>query len=114
MICRLIHDQNVATYRQTVLGAFQEVEDNLASLRILEEEAQLQDEAVKASRQSAEITRNQYKVGTVDYLSVVNVEAIALNNERTALTIQGSRLTAAVVLVKALGGGWDASQLDKQ
>ncbi len=108
------YDQNVATYRQTVLGAFQEVEDNLASLRILEEEAQLQDEAVKASRQSAEITRNQYKVGTVDYLSVVNVEAIALNNERTALTIQGSRLTAAVVLVKALGGGWDASQLDKQ
>ncbi|MEZ0330229.1 MAG: efflux transporter outer membrane subunit [Methylophilaceae bacterium] len=107
------YDQNVATYRQTVLGAFQEVEDNLASLRILEEEAKLQDEAVKASRESVEITRNQYKAGTVDFLSVVNVETIALNNERTALTLQGSRLTAAVLLIKALGGGWDATQLDK-
>ncbi len=108
------YDQNVATYRQTVLGAFQEVEDNLASLLILQEEAQLQDEAVKASRESVEITRNQYKAGTVDFLSVVNVEAIALNNERTALTIQGSRLTSAVLLVKALGGGWDTTQLDNK
>jgi len=108
------YDQNVATYRQTVLGAFQEVEDNLAALRILQEEAQLQDEAVKASRESVEITRNQYKAGTVDFLSVVNVETIALNNERTALTIQGSRLTAAVLLVKALGGGWDATQLENK
>jgi NodT family efflux transporter outer membrane factor (OMF) lipoprotein len=108
------YDQNVATYRQTVLGAFQEVEDSLASLLILQEEAQLQDEAVKASRESVEITRNQYKAGTVDFLSVVNVEAIALNNERTALTIQGSRLTSAVLLVKALGGGWDTTQLDNK
>lgn len=107
-----VYDQNVANYRQTVLTAFQEVEDNLASLRILEQEAQLQDEAVKLARESVTITTNQYKAGTVSYINVVNVQTITLNNERTALTILGSRLTAAVLLIKALGGGWDASQLN--
>jgi NodT family efflux transporter outer membrane factor (OMF) lipoprotein len=106
-----VYDQNVANYRQTVLTAFQEVEDNLASLRILEEEAQLQDDAVKSARESVEITRNQYKAGTVNYLNVVNVETIALTNERTALNIQSSRLVAAVLLIKALGGGWNSSEL---
>ncbi len=105
-------DQSVATYRQTVLGGFQEVEDNLAALRILEQEAALQDEAVKAARESVQITTNQYKAGIVNFLNVVNVETIALDNERTALTIQSNRLSAAVLLIKAVGGGWNASELN--
>ncbi len=100
------YDQNVANYRQTVLAAFQDVEDNLAALRILEEEAAVQDEAVKAARESVTITLNQYRAGTVNYLAVVVVQATALTNERAALTILGQRLTDSVALIKALGGGW--------
>lgn len=107
-----VYDQDVATYRQTILGGFQEVEDNLAALRILEQEAALQDDAVKSARESVQITTNQYKAGIVNYLNVVNVETIALDNERTALTIQSNRLSAAVLLIKAVGGGWDASKLN--
>jgi NodT family efflux transporter outer membrane factor (OMF) lipoprotein len=107
-----VYDQDVANYRQSVLTAFQDVEDNLAALRILEQEAQLQDAAVKAARDSVTITTNQYKAGIVSYINVVNVQTIALTNERTALAILGNRLSAAVLLVKALGGGWDASELD--
>jgi NodT family efflux transporter outer membrane factor (OMF) lipoprotein len=105
------YDENVADYRQTVLTAFQGVEDNLAALRILGEEASVQDEAVKAARESVTITTNQYKAGTVNYLAVVIVQATALANERTALGILGQRLTASVGLIMALGGGWDASAL---
>jgi NodT family efflux transporter outer membrane factor (OMF) lipoprotein len=105
------YDQTVATYRQTVLNGFQEVEDNLAALRILEQEAMVQDEAVKAARESVTITLNQYKAGTANYLAVVVVQAALLNNERTAIDILGRRLTASVGLVKALGGGWNASEL---
>jgi NodT family efflux transporter outer membrane factor (OMF) lipoprotein len=105
------YDENVATYRETVLTAFQDVEDNLAALRILQEEASVQEEAVKAARESLAITTNQYKAGTANYLAVVVVQAAALNNERTALDILGRRLTASVALIRALGGGWDASLL---
>jgi NodT family efflux transporter outer membrane factor (OMF) lipoprotein len=101
------YDQNVAVYRQTALGALQEVEDNLAALRILEDEVRVQDDAVKAARESVEITMNQYRAGTVNYLSVVTTEATALANERTALSILGRRFSAAVLLIKALGGGWE-------
>jgi NodT family efflux transporter outer membrane factor (OMF) lipoprotein len=100
------YDASVAAYRQTVLTAFKEVEDNLAALRILEEEAQVQDEAVKAARESFALTTNQYKAGTINFLNVVIVQAAQLSNERTAVGILGQRLTAAVLLVKALGGGW--------
>lgn len=100
------YDASVAAYRQTVLTAFKEVEDNLAALRILDEEAQVQDEAVKAARESFALTTNQYKAGTINYLNVVIVQAAQLSNERTAVGILGQRLTAAVLLVKALGGGW--------
>lgn len=108
-----VFDENAANYRQTVLTAFQEVEDNLASLRILEEEAQLQEDAVKSARESVQLTLNQYKAGIVNYLNVVNVETIALTNERTMLNIQSSRMVAAILLVKALGGGWHAAELEK-
>jgi NodT family efflux transporter outer membrane factor (OMF) lipoprotein len=100
------YDASVATYRQTVLGGFQEVEDNLAALRILEQEAAVQDEAVKAARESVTITTNQYRAGTANYLAVVVVQAALLSNERTAVTILGQRLAASVALIKALGGGW--------
>lgn len=108
-----VYDETVANYRQTVLLAFQEVEDNLSTLRILEREAGLQQEAVTLARESVDITLNQYKAGIVDYLDVVNVEAIALNNQISALNIRAGRLTAAVLLIRALGGGWDASELER-
>lgn len=108
-----VYDQNVALYKQTVLGAFQEVEDNLASLRILEEEAALQAEAVASSRESVQITTNQYKAGISTYIDVITVQTSALNNERTALAIQGNRMVAAVTLIRALGGGWHSSELQK-
>jgi len=100
------YDANVAAYRQIVLTGFQEVEDNLAALRILEQEAGVQDEAVKAARQSVELTTNQYKAGTVGYLNVIAVQGATLSNERAAIDILNRRLAASVLLVKALGGGW--------
>ncbi len=108
---RAAYDGNVAFYRQTVLSAFQEVEDNLAALRILADEAIAQDEAVKAAEEAVRLTTNQYKAGTVSFLDVVVSQTAALNNQRAAVDVQGRRITAAVLLVKALGGGWNASQL---
>jgi NodT family efflux transporter outer membrane factor (OMF) lipoprotein len=107
------YDANVAGYRQIVLTGFKEVEDNLMALRILEEEAAIQDEAVQNARQSVALTTNQYKAGIVSYLNVVTVQATALANERAAVDILNRRLAASVLLVKALGGGWDASTLPK-
>lgn len=108
---RAAYDAEVAAYRQSVLTGFQEVEDDLAALRILEEEARVQDEAVKAAQQAVAVTSNQYKAGTVSYLNVIVVQTTALADERTALDILGRRMTASVLLVKALGGGWNASSL---
>lgn len=105
------YDGTVAAYRQTVLTGFQEVEDNLAALRILEAESLVQDEAVKLARRSVELSNNQYKAGIITYLSVIQVQAAALNNERTALDILNRRLAASVLLVKALGGGWTSASL---
>ena len=106
-----IYDANVASYRQTVLGGFVEVEDNLAALRILEEEEKVQRDATAAARQSMDLTVNQYKAGTVSFLNVVIVQSSWLNNERALVGIRGRRLAAAVTLVKALGGGWQTTQL---
>jgi len=108
---RAAYDENVDTYRQTVLTAFQQVEDQLAALRILEEEAEVQDRAVKAAQDSVRLTTNQYEGGIVSYLNVVVVNAAALANEQTAVNIQGRRLAASVQLVQALGGGWSAGEL---
>ncbi|HVH92468.1 MAG TPA: TolC family protein, partial [Candidatus Acidoferrum sp.] len=108
---RAAYDSSVATYRQTVLTAFQGVEDNLAALRILEQEATAQNEAVTAAGRSVFLTINQYQAGTVSYLNVVTAQTIALTNELTAIQILGQRMTAAVLLVQALGGGWNVSQL---
>jgi NodT family efflux transporter outer membrane factor (OMF) lipoprotein len=108
---RALYDGNVASYRQTVLSAFQEVEDNLAALRILESEAQVQDEAVQAAQQTVVVVTNQYKAGVSSYLDVIVAQTAALNNERTAINILGNRLNASVLLIKALGGGWNVAKL---
>jgi outer membrane protein TolC len=105
------YDETVANYRSTVLSGFQDVEDNLAALDLLAQEVAYQDDAVKAAQQAAAIALNQYRAGTANYLAVVVLQANALNNERTALSIVGRRLTASVGLIKALGGGWNADAL---
>jgi outer membrane protein TolC len=103
---RAAYDASVASYRQTVLTGYQEVEDNLAAQRILRDEARTQDEAVKAAQQSLAVTMNQYQAGIVSYLNVIVAQTIALSNQNTAVNILGRRLNASVLLVKALGGGW--------
>lgn len=101
-----VYDQTVAEYHQTVLDSFREVEDNLVQLRVLEQESQVQQQALDAARESLRLIDNQYRAGTLDYNSVVNVQATALNNERSSLDLLASRLLASVQLIKALGGGW--------
>jgi len=101
------YDASLANYRQTVLTAFQQVEDNLAALRILDEETQVQNKAVAAADEALALTINQYKAGTVSFINVMTAQSNALTNQVTALLLQGSRLTAAVQLVTALGGGWN-------
>ena len=101
------YDANVAAYRQTVLAGFAEVEDQLAALHILEQEAAAQDDALASARESLALTFNQYKAGTVSYLNVVTAQATALASERNAVSVFGNRLTASVQLIRALGGAWD-------
>ena len=108
---RAAYDATVANYRQTVLTGFQEVEDNLAALRILEAEAKAQEDAVVASRETLAVTLNQYRAGIVSYLNVIVSQTTALSNERVAVGILARRQSACVLLIKALGGGWDASDL---
>jgi NodT family efflux transporter outer membrane factor (OMF) lipoprotein len=104
-------DQTIANYRQTVLTAFQQVEDQLAALRILAQQAEVQDKAVAAAFEAARIINNQYLAGTVAYTSVVVADQTALSNAETAVNIRQSRLVASAALIQALGGGWDATQL---
>lgn len=106
-----VFDQDLASYRQTVLTAFQQVEDQLAALRILAEEATVQDAAVVSAREAVRVLNNQYFAGTVAFTSVVVAEQTALGDAETALTIRENRLVASASLVQALGGGWNALQL---
>ena len=106
---RANYDATVASYRQTVLTGYQEVEDNLAAQRILRDEADVQDAAVQAAQQSLTVVMNQYQAGIVSYLNVLVAQTIALSNQRTAVDILGRRLNTSVLLVKALGGGWKAT-----
>ena len=107
-------EQDVATYRQTVLSAFQQVEDQLAALRILAEQAKAQAGAVAAAREAERIITNQYRAGTVAYTNVVVAQTTALSAAVAAVNIRQSRLVASVALIQALGGGWEASQLPTQ
>jgi len=104
------YDASVAAYRQTVLTGFLQVEDSLATLHILEQVAEVQGEAVQSAEQALALALNQYKAGTVNYLSVVVAQATALANQRSAADILNRRVNASVQLVTALGGGWTASR----
>jgi NodT family efflux transporter outer membrane factor (OMF) lipoprotein len=108
---RANYDASVAAYRQTSLAAFQEVEDNVAALRILENEAQQQEEAVASSKDSLQLFTNRYRGGVDTYLQVITAQTTELANERNAIDIQRRRMDASVLLIKALGGGWDVSNL---
>ena len=108
---RATYDEAVATYRQRVLGAFQNVEDELAALRLLDDESRVQAGAVAAAEESLRLTQRQYQAGTVSYLDVVTTQTTALTNERTAVDLLGRRMVASVALIEALGGGWTADTL---
>jgi NodT family efflux transporter outer membrane factor (OMF) lipoprotein len=105
------YDATVANYRQTVLTAFQQVEDSLAQLRILSEEGAIADRAVKAAQQSLDISTEQYRGGIANYLQVITAQTSLLQNQRSVVDILTRRMAASVSLIQALGGGWDASQL---
>ncbi|MGV2288421.1 efflux transporter outer membrane subunit [Trinickia sp. YCB016] len=111
---RAAYDQQVAVYRQTVLAAFQDVEDNLASQRILANEVVVQKQAVDSAQQALAITTNEYKAGTVAYVSVLTAQTTAFSAEQKLVTLGGQRMVSSVGLVKALGGGWDTAQLDRE
>jgi len=110
---RAAYDAAVANYRQAVLTAFQQVEDQLATLRILEQQYAVQDTTVKSANEAVRLILNEYKAGTVAYTAVVTVQAIALSDAQQLLQIRQSRLNASVTLIQALGGGWDAATLGK-
>ncbi len=107
------YDGTVAAYRQTALTAFQEVENNLAALRILEKEAQQQHEATSSAQETLQLFTNRYEGGVDNYLQVITAQTVALENERNDIDIQRRRMDASVLLVKAIGGGWNTSQLPK-
>ena len=106
---RAAHEAVSADYRETVLEAFREVEDQLAAVRWLAEESALQQDAARAARESVQLTLNQYRAGTVGFLNVTQVQATQLAEERATVSLLGRRLNATVALIRALGGGWDAA-----
>jgi NodT family efflux transporter outer membrane factor (OMF) lipoprotein len=108
------YDQTVATYRQTVLTAFQQVEDNLAALRILAIQLQQQDDSVASSQRYLNIATDRYKLGLDPYLDVITAQTALLSNQQTAVTLRMQQLTDSVQLIEALGGGWDADELPSQ
>ncbi|MFO1057680.1 MAG: efflux transporter outer membrane subunit [Dongiaceae bacterium] len=108
---RATFDQSAALYRQTVLTAFQQVEDQLAALRILEQQAAVEADTVRLALEAQRLTLNQYKAGTVPYTSVITAQTQALANQQIALSVLQSRLLAAVALIQALGGGWDTGEM---
>jgi len=105
------YDSSVASYRQTVLSAFQQVEDNLAALRVLENEAGVQATAVQSAERSLDLSNTRYDGGVTSYLEVITAQNAALSDEVTAVNILGRRMASAVLLIEALGGGWDRSTL---
>jgi NodT family efflux transporter outer membrane factor (OMF) lipoprotein len=106
-------DAAAAAYRESVLAAFQQVEDNLAALRVLEEEARQQHEATASSRESLALATNRYREGADPYLQVLSAQVITLANERNDIDILRRRMDATVLLIKALGGGWTSASLPK-
>lgn len=105
------YDATAANYKQTVLTAFQQVEDNLAALRVLADEGVALERAVKSADRAVTVSTAQYKAGTVSYLQVITAQTTALQDQRSALDVQTRRMAASVLLIEALGGGWNVSQL---
>jgi NodT family efflux transporter outer membrane factor (OMF) lipoprotein len=105
---RAAYRASVANYRQTVLAGIEQVEDQIVTLRVLEQQAVIEDAAVAASKEAEKLTLNQYKAGTVPYSSVITAQTTRLSSEETALTVLSDRLQASVALIEALGGGWSA------
>jgi outer membrane protein TolC len=105
------YDAMVATYRQTTLSAFQQVEDNLAALRVLAHETEQQQQAVASAQEALELSTNRYKGGVDTYLQVITAQTLALANERHAVDILRRRMAASVLLIKAIGGGWNVANL---
>ena len=105
------YDELIADYQQTVLTSFQQVEDSLSDLRVLDEESKTQDAAVAAANRALEQSTNRYKGGIDTYLTVITAQSALLTNQRTAVSLLTRQLTSTVLLVKALGGGWDVSKL---
>lgn len=108
------YEAAVATYRETVLTAFQQVEDELAALRILERQAAAEDVAVRSAQRAVDVILNEYRAGTVAYTSVITQQETLLTDQQTALSVQESRLVATVALIQALGGGWRSTDLPIQ
>jgi NodT family efflux transporter outer membrane factor (OMF) lipoprotein len=108
---RANYEETIANYRQDVLTAFQQVEDNLASLRILSQEVQEQDEAVTSAQRNLKIATDRYRLGLDPYLNVITAQTALLSNEQTTVNLKMEQMTSSVQLIEALGGGWDASQL---
>ncbi|HEY9194543.1 MAG TPA: TolC family protein, partial [Methyloversatilis sp.] len=104
---RAAHDITVAQYRQTVLGALQEVEDNLSALRLLEDEATLRAQALDAAREAEVLALNRYRAGTASYTEVITAQTVALDNERGLAQLRGRQFSASALLNKAVGGGWE-------
>ena len=108
------YDSSVASYRQTVLSSFQQVEDNLAALRILEQEAGVQASAVEAAQRSLDLSNSRYEGGVTSYLEVITAQNADLSDELTAVNILGRRMASAVLLIEAIGGGWDRNSLPQR
>jgi NodT family efflux transporter outer membrane factor (OMF) lipoprotein len=108
------YDSAAASYRQTVLTSFQQVEDNLAALRILEQEAGVQASAVEAAQRSLDLSNSRYEGGVTSYLEVITAQNADLSDELTAVNILGRREASAVLLIEAIGGGWDRSSLPER
>jgi outer membrane protein TolC len=106
---RVAYDESVANYRQTVLTAFQEVEDQLAAQQLLASQLDAQHAALAAARHTLEIANNRYKAGVVTYLEVATAQNVELTNERSSIQLEGQRLNAQVSLIKALGGDWQGN-----
>src|SRR4030095_7737721 len=113
-VARAQYEGTVANYRQTVLTSFQEVEDNLAALRILSHELDEQNDAVASAQRGLSVATERYKSGIDSYLNVITAQTTLLNNQRIAVNLQMQQMTATVQWIKALGGGWNASQLPSQ
>ena len=111
---RATYDETVANYRQTALTAFQQVEDNLAALRILSQDIDQQDAAVQAAARSLQEAEVRYKAGLDPYLNVITAQTALLTNQQTAVNFRMQQMVASVQLIKALGGGWDSSQIPSE